>query len=452
VGVKIGIVGAGSAVFSLSLIKDLCRTPNLKDSVVSLMDVDAERLDNAYLLCTRYAAETGSRLRIEKTMDRRACLQGADFVINTALVVGYPQWREGWAIASRLGYRFGGSLHVMHDEAFWINFYQFELMESVLRDVLEICPNAWYLLVANPVLAGVTWLSRKYAGAKFVGLCHGYGGVYRLADALGLEHDKISYEIPGVNHFVWMNRFEYEGKDAFPLLDTWIREKSAQHFRTCEYSDYVGPKIIDLYRRFGVMPIGDTGNPGGGTWGYWYHTDRRTERKWKEDPVRWFNGYFTSGLQTVADIKRVANDQTVRVSDAFPGTSGEPMIPLIEALACNVERTAIVNIPNTGGFVEGVPLDFQVEVPATVNGRGVAGKKTRKLPDPVLRFLHRDRIAPVEIEIEAFRTGKRELMIELLLMDPWTKSGDQAERLFAEILRLPFNEGMRRYFGSPAGS
>jgi alpha-galactosidase len=448
VSIKISIIGAGSAVFSLSLIRDICLTPNLRDSVVSLMDVDRARLDNAHTLCTRYAEEVGIKLRVEKTGDRRESLRGAQFVINTALAAG-PGWRrlqEGWRIAFRHGYHFGGSLHIVHDEAFWINYYQLELMEAVLRDVLELCPQAWYVLVANPVLAGVTYLSRKYAGAKIVGMCHGYGGIYELADLLGLEHEKISFEIPGVNHFVWLTRFEHEGRDAYPLLDRWIEEKSAAYFRRCPYSHYAGPKVIDLYRRFGVVPIGDTGNPGGGSWGYWYHRDRRTERRWNEDPLRWFNRYFTDGLRTVAAIERVANDRGRRVTEAFPGRSEEPMVPLIEALACDVERTVIVNTLNTGPFVEGVPRDFEVEVPATVNARGIFGQKTRRLPESVLAFLVRDRIVPVETELRAYETGRREHLLDLILMDPWTRDGDQGRRLLEDVLALPYHDAMRRHY------
>lgn len=35
VDIKISIIGAGSAVFSISLIKDLCLTPNLSGSTVT---------------------------------------------------------------------------------------------------------------------------------------------------------------------------------------------------------------------------------------------------------------------------------------------------------------------------------------------------------------------------------------------------------------------------------
>jgi alpha-galactosidase len=43
--VKISIIGAGSGVFSLGLVKDLCLTDNLRESEVSFMDLNPERLD-----------------------------------------------------------------------------------------------------------------------------------------------------------------------------------------------------------------------------------------------------------------------------------------------------------------------------------------------------------------------------------------------------------------------
>jgi hypothetical protein len=53
--VRISVIGAGSGVFSLGLVKDLCLTDNLRDSVVSFMDVDPERLEIVHALAIRYA-------------------------------------------------------------------------------------------------------------------------------------------------------------------------------------------------------------------------------------------------------------------------------------------------------------------------------------------------------------------------------------------------------------
>src|SRR5258708_40208466 len=108
---KISIIGAGSAVFSLNLIRDVCLTPNLRGSTVSLMDSNQQRVEAVYTLCKRYAEEVGITLHLQKTTDRRAALEGADFVINTALVAGHSHLREGWQIGQQHGYRFGGSLH-----------------------------------------------------------------------------------------------------------------------------------------------------------------------------------------------------------------------------------------------------------------------------------------------------------------------------------------------------
>ncbi|MEM2795393.1 MAG: hypothetical protein QXY49_06030, partial [Thermofilaceae archaeon] len=133
---KISVIGAGSAVFSLNLIKDLVLTPNLYGATLTLMDVNVERLNAVYSLLNLFAKETDAKLIIEKTTDRKKALEDADFVINTALAAGHDRLREGWSIALSLGYRFGGSFHIMHDEAFWINFYQFKLFESIMEDIL----------------------------------------------------------------------------------------------------------------------------------------------------------------------------------------------------------------------------------------------------------------------------------------------------------------------------
>ena len=42
---KISIIGAGSVVFSLGLVKDLCLTDSLSGSHICFMDIDEGRLE-----------------------------------------------------------------------------------------------------------------------------------------------------------------------------------------------------------------------------------------------------------------------------------------------------------------------------------------------------------------------------------------------------------------------
>ena len=250
-----------------------------------------------------------------------------------------------------------------------------------------------------------------------------------------------------MNHFVWLTKFRYKGEDAFPLIDKFMKQKAEEFRKTCGGSSHEGPKAFGLYKKFGVFPIDDTYSLGDRAWGYWYHSDDETEKTWKEDPVAWYNGYFDHSLKTVTKIRKAAYDPSVKVTDIFPAKqSDEPTGPLIEALACDVKRVVIVNILNEGEFVPGVPKDFEVEVPALVNKRGIHGVRTGGLSEPVMDYLVRDRIAPVEMEFQAYDKGDKNLLLSLIKMDPRTKSEVQAKALLEDILALPWNEGMRVHY------
>ncbi len=447
---KLSIIGAGSGAFSLAMIRDLCLTPNLEGITVSLMDIDPERLEAAYAVCRRYAAEVGFSLRLEKTLDRRASLEGADFVINTALVTGHSLLQEGWAIARRYGFNWGSSFHILYDEPFWVNFYQFRLFESIVEDMLAICPHAYQLLVANPVLAGITHLTRKYPTARLVGLCHGYSGIYHIAETLGLDPAHITFEIPGVNHFVWLTQFYHKGENTFPILDRWIEEEMPRYQAEGRLkTDFcLSPKVVDLYRRFGAVPIGDTSHWSGAAWPWWYHSDETTEKAWGEDPAVGWNHYFVGTAHNAAEFKRVAADPALRVTEVFPPVkSGEQMIPIVEAIACDIPRVVFgTNIQNSGNFVPGVPTDFEIEVPTLVSKRGIRGIQTGGLPTALIAHTLRDRVAPVTLELEAYNRGSRELLVELILMDRWARSAAQARSFVEEMLAFPHYEEMRQHY------
>jgi len=92
--VRIGVIGAGSATFSLGLVKDIILTEALKGSEIVWMDINADRLDAISKLASRYAKEMGADLRFDQTTDREAALRDSDFVISTADVKGHHHARR----------------------------------------------------------------------------------------------------------------------------------------------------------------------------------------------------------------------------------------------------------------------------------------------------------------------------------------------------------------------
>jgi alpha-galactosidase len=389
----------------------------------------------------------GVNLRLEKTMSREESLQGANFVINTALSAGHSRLQAGWEIAQRYGYRWGGSLAIMHDEAFWINYFQLCLFESLAEDILRICPNAWYLKVANPVFGGTTLLARKYPSLKMTGVCHGMSGVFHVAQLLGVDKGDLTFEMPGVNHFIWLTKLSSKGEDLLPRFSRWVEEQSPNYFKSCGMSDHMGPKPVDIYKRYGAIPIGDTATVGGGAWGWWYHLDDEVERHWQEDPRSWWNGHFRNVERIAHENYRISQDPHARMTDYLkPSLSGEQIIPIIESIACNKPRVYIINIPNKSAFIPGISRDVAVEIPVLANQDGLHGIQTDGLPPLILQTLIRDRVVPWEIELEAYQRGSRKLLEELVAIDPWTRSLQQARNFTADILSMPEHEQMKKHY------
>ena len=84
---KVTIFGAGSVVFSLGLVKDLCLTKELDGSHVCFMDINEEVLDVIYELGRRYAEDLGASLTFEKTTDRLSLLRLWRFRIAHSQIV-----------------------------------------------------------------------------------------------------------------------------------------------------------------------------------------------------------------------------------------------------------------------------------------------------------------------------------------------------------------------------
>jgi alpha-galactosidase len=100
---KISLIGAGSVVWSMMVIRDLSLTKTLTGSTVMLMDIDEKRLNTSYDLALRYIKAVGANLKIEKTVDRKKALDGANFVINAVKVDGYRFMEDERQIAESHG-------------------------------------------------------------------------------------------------------------------------------------------------------------------------------------------------------------------------------------------------------------------------------------------------------------------------------------------------------------
>jgi alpha-galactosidase len=353
-------------------------------------------------------------------------------VINTGFVLGHIVEAQLRDLCSRYGYyHFGGALGPYH---------QFWLQLSVAKDMEKICPNAWLIQVGNPVFHGSTLIGRE-TSTKTIGLCHGHYGYLEVAALLGLDPEKITWEAPGLNHNIWMTRFEYEGNDAYPLIDEWIETKGEEYWRThrarSTHDAQMSRGACNEYRLYGLMPIGDTVRRGG----WWYHTDIVTKKRWFGEPYGGPDTHiarpsFVKNLEkNVKMMTDTANDLTANLVEVFGSAkTREQIVPIMDAISFNNVGHFQVNVPNKGGKLKGIPENVVVEVPAMIDQNGVHIKSVTPLPAKIM-FNH---VYPEWLEMErdlyGFLSGDKSMLLWQLLNEHGTKNYDLAVTLLDELL------------------
>ena len=442
--VKIGVIGAGSATFSLGLVKDLCLTESLYGSTVSFMDIDEGRLDMIHKLASRYAEELSVDIKFEKTTERAPALKDADFVINTAAVRGHELKQATQEIGAKYGYYgyyWGPNVG---------NFYQLRLMLDIAREVEQVSPNAWLIQCGNPVFDGCTLITRE-TGINVCGLCHGHYGYRTIAATIGIDPDEVTFQASGLNHNIWMTHFVYENSDAYPLIDEWIETRAEPYWQSGKSSVQMSRSAIHQYQMSGLFPIGDT--PRGGGW--WYHTDMETKKRWLGGPTGGPDSeeaqstYMTNLTKRIDEMAKVASDPKTMVTEVYePKKTREQQVPIMDALVNNNAGEFQVNIPNRG-VLEGLPDDVVVEVPAIVDIKGIQPICVGSLPQKVML----EKIFPHWIEMErgllSFKTGDKSMLLLNTLQDHRTRSYDEAMELIEDLLSIEGCEEAKAHYGYP---
>src|SRR5437773_7917083 len=172
---KITLIGAGSTVFAKTLLGDILSFPELSDSTIALMDIDAERLRTSGLVAHKVAKALSAEPNIITTRDRRQALEGADYVINMIQVAGYkPGTVIDFEIPKKYGLRqtigdtlgIGGIMRALRT---------IPVLLDICRDMEQVCPDALLVQYSNPM--GVDgWAINKASRIRAVGLCRAVQG------------------------------------------------------------------------------------------------------------------------------------------------------------------------------------------------------------------------------------------------------------------------------------
>ena len=398
----ITFLGAGSVVFTRELLADILSFAELREVTLSLHDIDPERLETAEAIARRTAEQLGAKPVITASLDRRASLDGADFVINAIQVGMHAATVKDFEIPAKYGLRqtiadtlgVGGIFRALRT---------FPVLDGIARDMLEICPDAWLLNYTNPMAMNIGYLEAVAPSLKKVGLCHSvFWTVHDLGNLLGVPVEEIDYTGAGVNHQAWLLRFEHNGESLYPRLDELLERDPELRRRV----------RMDMYRRLGYFPT-ETSEHSSEYLPWYLHLDDEIERL--RIPV---GDYLRISAGNVEEYH--ATRASLRAGEPLDvsrdATEYAPQV--IHSMVTGQLRRIHGNVANHD-LISNLPSGYAVEVPCVVDHLGVRPERVGALP-PQCAALNRSFVSVGQLTVAAATENDPRKIRQAAMVDPNT--------------------------------
>ena len=416
---RVAFLGAGSVVFTRQLVADLLRFDDLGPLELALHDIDQRRLDVAEGTARQLGERSGRPLTVQATLDRRAALAGADFVVDMVQIGGVAATRTDLELPAR-----HGLLQTIGDTTGVGGVFRalrtFPFLTALTDDMREVCPDAVLLNYTNPMAMNLWWASVTAPDITALGLCHSvYWTAHDLADLVGVPMEETVHRAAGVNHQSWLLEWTHEGRDLYPLLDERIEADPELRRRV----------RVEMYRRLGRYPT-ETSEHSSEYLPWFLRSPEQVER-FRLRPLE----YLGISEDNVAEFH--AAEAALAAGTPLPLEDGaaEYAPQVIHSLVTGTPREIHANVPNRG-LIENLPQGAVVEVPTLVGPDGIAPQPMGALP-PQLAAINRPYLSVAELTVEAMRTGDPLLVRQAVLVDPnasSTLTPDQIWQLCDELV------------------
>lgn len=410
---KIAFIGAGSLGFTRGLVRDILTFPLLQDATLALMDINGERLEFAQKSVQRIIDMGKYPAKCTATLDRVEALRDADVVLVTILAGSTEIWRHDIEIPKQYGVDINIG-DTRGPSGIFRALRTIPVMLDIAHDMERYCPDATMLNYTNPMAMLCRALQRE-SHIRLTGLCHSVQGTaMMLAGWIGAPYEEVTYTCAGLNHMAWYLKYEWKGKDAYPLirkaiteqpdiyneeivrnemflhLDYYVTESSGHN---SEYNAWFRkrPDLIEKY-----CTHGSGWNPG--EYAYILKEYQEAERTWKDEARLWF------ASETPIELER-GEEYAAHIINALMG--GEPF-------------HFNGNVPNTN-LVTNLPQGACVEVPVWVSRAGFEPVHVGALP-PQCAALTNLTAQLEEMAVEGALTGDPRLVFQAIAYDPLTSA------------------------------
>lgn len=411
----------------------------MRGATVALHDINAERLETAGMMARWTSEQLEARATVEEHLDRRAVLEGADFVVNMVQIGMHEATLLDFEIPRKYGLKqtiadsmgIGGIFRGLRTIPFVLD---------LARDMRELCPRALLLNYTNPMSMLMEALYTAHPEVRSVGLCHSVPYTAReIASYIGVPHEELLFECSGINHIAWMTRLEVDGEDAYPRLFEAMEDPRI----------YARDRVrFELMRYFGYF-VTESSEHNAEYTPYFLRDDELIERF--DVPVDEYVRRSERNLERYAETRR-----KLLAGGSFPlERSVEYGSLIIHSMVTGRSRTIYGNVENTA-LIGNLSDGCCVEVPVLVDETGLRPCHVGDLP-PQLAATCAPHTAVQNLTVRAALEGKREHVYHAAMLDrhaPSVLSLDEIAAVVDELIEahgdaLP--EGVRSSGARAAG-
>jgi len=420
---KLAIIGGGSS-YTPELVEGvLKRLDRVPVKEMHFVDVEAgqEKLEIIEALTRRMVEKAGADIMIKASLDRRAAIADADFVMT--------QFRVGGLQARANDERIPLKYDVIGQETtgpggFAKALRTIPVILDICKDIEELAPNAWMLNFTNP--AGlVTEAVQKYSKVKTIGLCNVPVSMkMMIAEMMDCLPEELSLECAGLNHLVWAHRAWLGGKD----ITAEVLKKVGDGANFSMKNIFEEPWDPAFLKALGAIPCPYHR--------YFYQTDAMLAEE-KESSLN-EGTRAEQVMKTEQELFELyQNESLAEKPEQLEKRGGayysDASLNLVDAIYNDLKTIHVVNVRNNGTIAT-LPDDAVIECSAVVGSWGARPLMIGELSPAVIGLIGQVK-AYEQLTVEAAVHGEYDKGLMALANNPLVPDISKAKSIFDDILK-----------------
>lgn len=415
---KVVYIGGGSA-YAPGVLRAFIAAPQVYGGAeIALVDLDETNLDVVKRIGEKVARAAGVDLRITATTDRRAALQGADFVLTSFRAGGF----QARALDERIPLKYGViGQETVGPGGFFFALRSLRVMRDLCAEMEEICPNAWLINYANPTNIVGEAVSR-FSRVKVLALCDGgKHDAFHVAEQLGHSAAEVEFMAYGLNHATWSTRFTIAGRDGVEMMardhdrvmnDPRVPNKTKRMFR--------------LAMRYGRLP---------NEYLQYYYFPEETLKEAQASSMTRAEVIMSELPRIYAHYREQAAREEPHLALQRGGSGfGEFAVDVITAVACDSGRVEMLNVPNRGALPN-LASERVAEVPCRIDRQGATPLAQGEIPGEIRGLINALAEYQALTAYAGWHANGREAAVKALAANPlvWKLDAERIEAMYDEM-------------------